>query len=102
MQEMETVIEDKDEKTQVLESLLGYILCTTQSSLTDLLEVEIVRSYCGRMHPRGRTPICSYKKPQLICYDGFEPSDRMHIAQVLSRLWVRSEKGEQTASQIIY
>lgn len=22
------------------------------------------------------------KKPQIICYDGFEPSGRMHIAQV--------------------
>lgn len=32
MQEMETVIEDKDEKTQVLEGLLGYILCTTQEA----------------------------------------------------------------------
>lgn len=30
MEEMETVIEDKDERAQVLEGLLGYILCTTQ------------------------------------------------------------------------
>lgn len=30
MQEMETVIEDKDEKAKLLEGLLGYILCTTQ------------------------------------------------------------------------
>ncbi|KAI3788111.1 hypothetical protein L2E82_00776 [Cichorium intybus] len=42
------------------------------------------------------------KNTQLICYDGFEPSDRMHIAQVLSRLWVRSEQDEQTASEIFY
>lgn len=26
------------------------------------------------------------KKPQPICYDGFEPSGRMHIAQVLISL----------------
>ncbi|CAH1437051.1 unnamed protein product [Lactuca virosa] len=32
MQEMESVIEDKDEKAQVLEGLLGYILCTTQEA----------------------------------------------------------------------
>nr|XP_043631355.1 sucrose synthase 7-like [Erigeron canadensis] len=32
MQEMETVIEDKDEKAQLLEGLLGYILCTTQEA----------------------------------------------------------------------
>lgn len=30
MAEMETVIDDKFERTQVLEGLLGYILCTTQ------------------------------------------------------------------------
>lgn len=30
MAEMETVIVDKSERTQVLEGLLGYILCTTQ------------------------------------------------------------------------
>lgn len=32
MQEMESVIEEKDEKAQVLEGLLGYILCTTQEA----------------------------------------------------------------------
>lgn len=32
MQEMESVIEDKDEKAEVLEGLLGYILCTTQEA----------------------------------------------------------------------
>ncbi|KAL4577836.1 hypothetical protein LXL04_013950 [Taraxacum kok-saghyz] len=32
MQEMESIIEDKDEKAQVLEGLLGYILCTTQEA----------------------------------------------------------------------
>ncbi|KAI3794400.1 hypothetical protein L1987_37031 [Smallanthus sonchifolius] len=32
MQEMETVIEDKDEKAQLLDGLLGYILCTTQEA----------------------------------------------------------------------
>nr|GEU31987.1 sucrose synthase 7-like [Tanacetum cinerariifolium] len=32
MEEMETVIEDKDERAQVLEGLLGYILCTTQEA----------------------------------------------------------------------
>lgn len=30
MAEMEQVIEDKKERTQVLEGVLGYILCTTQ------------------------------------------------------------------------
>ncbi|KAL8211236.1 hypothetical protein R6Q57_005673 [Mikania cordata] len=32
MQEMESVIEDRDEKAQLLEGLLGYILCTTQEA----------------------------------------------------------------------
>ncbi|XP_076954165.1 sucrose synthase 7-like [Bidens hawaiensis] len=32
MKEMETVIDDKDEKAQLLEGLLGYILCTTQEA----------------------------------------------------------------------
>lgn len=30
MEEMEQVIDDKAERTRVLEGLLGYILCTTQ------------------------------------------------------------------------
>lgn len=30
MSEMEQVIDDKAERTQLLEGLLGYILCTTQ------------------------------------------------------------------------
>ncbi|KAL8133837.1 sucrose synthase 6-like [Apium graveolens] len=33
MSEMETVIDDKSERTQVLEGLLGYILCTTQEAV---------------------------------------------------------------------
>ncbi|KAK1361858.1 Sucrose synthase [Heracleum sosnowskyi] len=33
MAEMETVIDDKSERSQVLEGLLGYILCTTQEAV---------------------------------------------------------------------
>ncbi|KAI3778784.1 hypothetical protein L2E82_08168 [Cichorium intybus] len=83
MQEMETVIEDKDEKTQVLEGLLDYIVCTTQESqyheeISSSKVVGVIGEECIQ---EEELLYVLTKKPQLICYEGFEPSDRTHIAQ---------------------
>ncbi|GFP82404.1 sucrose synthase 5 [Phtheirospermum japonicum] len=40
MSEMEQAIDDKDERTQLLEGLLGYILCTTQT----LIESSVIKN----------------------------------------------------------